>query len=49
MLQLHDIDVIEKKIGLQYISPRLSLVAEVRKNLPYASVTSHFIRRIESF
>ena len=36
--QLHDIDVIEKKIGLQYISPRLSLVAEVRKNLPYASL-----------
>ena len=36
--QLHDIDVIEKKIGLQYISPRLLLVAEVRKNLPYASL-----------
>ncbi len=36
--QLHDIDVIEKKIGLQHISPRLSLVAEVRKNLPYASL-----------
>ncbi|MDP2945311.1 MAG: DNA-binding protein WhiA [Atribacterota bacterium] len=36
--QLHDIDVIEKKIGLQNISPRLSLVAEVRKNLPYASL-----------
>lgn len=34
--QLHDIDVIEKKIGLQHISPRLLLVAEVRKNLPYA-------------
>ncbi|HZK12331.1 MAG TPA: DNA-binding protein WhiA [Atribacterota bacterium] len=34
--QLHDIDVIEKKIGLQHISPRLSLVAEARKNLPYA-------------
>jgi len=36
--QLHDIDVIEKKIGLQHISPRLSLVAEVRKDLPYASL-----------
>ncbi len=36
--QLHDIDVIEKKIGLQHISPRLSSVAEVRKNLPYASL-----------
>lgn len=36
--QLHDIDVIEKKIGLQHVSPRLSLVAEVRKNLPYASL-----------
>ena len=36
--QLHDIDVIEKKIGLQNISPRLSVVAEVRKNLPYASL-----------
>jgi len=36
--QLHDIDVIEKKIGLQHISPRLSLVAEARKNLPYASL-----------
>ncbi|MBE3091278.1 MAG: DNA-binding protein WhiA [Candidatus Atribacteria bacterium] len=36
--QLRDIDVIEKKIGLQHISPRLSLVAEVRKNLPYASL-----------
>lgn len=36
--QLHDIDIIEKKIGLQYISPRLSLVAEARKNLPYASL-----------
>jgi hypothetical protein len=38
ILQLHDIDVIEKKIGLQHISPRLSLVAEARKNLPYASL-----------
>ncbi len=36
--QLHDIDVIEKKMGLQYISPRLLLVAEMRKNLPYASL-----------
>lgn len=36
--QLHDIDVVEKKIGLQHISPRLSLIAEVRKNLPYASL-----------
>jgi len=36
--QLHDIDVIEKKIGLQHISPRLLLVAELRKNLPYASL-----------
>ncbi len=36
--QLHDIDVIEKKIGLQHISPRLPLVAEVRKNLPYSSL-----------
>lgn len=36
--QLHNIDVIEKKIGLQHISPRLLLVAEVRKNLPYASL-----------
>jgi cell division protein WhiA len=36
--QLHDIDVIEKKIGLRHISPRLLLVAEVRKNLPYASL-----------
>jgi len=36
--QLHDIDVIEKKIGLQHISPRLLMVAEVRKNLPYASL-----------
>ena len=36
--QLHDIDVIEKKIGLKNISPKLSLVAEVRKNLPYASL-----------
>lgn len=36
--QLHDIDVIEKKIGLQHLPPRLSLVAEVRKNLPYASL-----------
>jgi len=35
--QLHDIDVIEKKIGLQHISP-ISSVAEVRKNLPYASL-----------
>jgi len=36
--QLHDIDVIEKKIGLQHISPKLLLVAEARKNLPYASL-----------
>jgi len=36
--QLHDIDVIEKKIGLQHISPRLLLVAEIRKNFPYASL-----------
>jgi len=36
--QLHDIDMIEKKIGLQNISPRLTLVAGVRKNLPYASL-----------
>ena len=36
--QLHDIDVIEKKIGLQHISAKLSLVAEARKNLPYASL-----------
>ncbi|GAJ11111.1 unnamed protein product, partial [marine sediment metagenome] len=36
--QLHDIDVIEKKIGLQHIPQRLSLVAELRKNLPYASL-----------
>lgn len=36
--QLHDIDVIEKKIGLQHISPRLLLVARVRKNLPYSSL-----------
>ena len=36
--QLRDIDVIEKKIGLQHLSPRLLLVAEVRKNLPYASL-----------
>ena len=36
--QLHDIDVIEKKIGLRCISPKLSLVAEARKNLPYASL-----------
>ena len=36
--QLHNIDVIEKKIGLQHISPKLSLVAEARKNLPYASL-----------
>ena len=36
--QLHDIDLIGKKIGLQHISPRLTLVAEVRKNLPYASL-----------
>jgi len=36
--QLHDIDVIEKKIGLQHLPPRLSLVVEVRKNLPYASL-----------
>ena len=36
--QLRDIDVIEKKIGLQHLSPRLSLVAELRKNLPYASL-----------
>lgn len=36
--QLHDIDVIEKKIGLQHISQRLALIAEVRKNLPYASL-----------
>ncbi len=36
--QLHDIDVIERKIGLQHISQRLALIAEVRKNLPYASL-----------
>jgi hypothetical protein len=36
--QLHDIDMIEKKIGLQHISPRLLLVAGVRKNLPYSSL-----------
>jgi len=36
--QLHDIDVIEKKIGLQHISQRLALIAKVRKNLPYASL-----------
>jgi len=36
--QLHDIDLIEKKIGLQHISPKLSLIAEARKNLPYASL-----------
>ncbi len=36
--QLHDIDAIERKIGLQHISQRLALIAEVRKNLPYASL-----------
>jgi len=36
--QLHDIDVIERRIGLQHIPPRLARVAEVRKNLPYASL-----------
>jgi len=36
--QLHEINIVEKKIGLQYISPRLALVAEMRKNLPYASL-----------
>ena len=36
--QLHDIDVIERGIGLQHIPPRLAKVAEVRKNLPYASL-----------
>lgn len=36
--QLHDINVIEKKMGLQYISPKLFLVAEARKNLPYGSL-----------
>jgi len=36
--QLHDIDVIEKKIGLENISQKLSSVAEARKNLPYASL-----------
>lgn len=36
--QLHDIDVIEKKIGLQHISQRLALIAKARKNLPYASL-----------
>jgi len=36
--QLHDIDVIEKRKGLQHIPSRLARVAEVRKNLPYASL-----------
>jgi len=36
--QLHDIDAIERKMGLQHISQRLALIAEVRKNLPYASL-----------
>jgi DNA-binding protein WhiA len=36
--QLHDIDIIEKKMSLQHISPKLLLVAEARKNLPYASL-----------
>lgn len=36
--QLNDIDAIERKIGLQHISQRLALIAEVRKDLPYASL-----------
>ncbi len=36
--QLHDIDVIEKRIGFQHIPPRLARIAEIRKNLPYASL-----------
>lgn len=35
---LHSIDIIENKIGLQYISPKLVRVAEIRRNLPYASL-----------
>lgn len=36
--QLQSIDVIEKKIGLKNISPKLALIAEIRKNFPYASL-----------
>jgi len=36
--QLHSIDIIEKKIGLQNISSKLAMVAKIRKKLPYASL-----------
>lgn len=36
--QLHKIDIIEKKVGLQNIPPKLVKVAKIRKKLPYASL-----------
>jgi hypothetical protein len=36
--QLHSIDIIEKEIGLQEISPKLAIIAKVRKKLPFASL-----------
>ena len=40
--QLHNIDIIEKKIGLQNISYKLAIVAKIRKKLPYASLQELF-------
>jgi DNA-binding protein WhiA len=36
--QLRSIDIIEKKIGLKNISPKLALIAKLRRSLPYASL-----------
>jgi len=36
--QLHSIDIIEKKVGLQNIPYKLAIVAKIRKKLPYASL-----------
>ncbi|HBY56839.1 MAG TPA: DNA-binding protein WhiA [Candidatus Atribacteria bacterium] len=36
--QLHKIDIIERKVGLKNIPPKLAKVAEIRKKLPYASL-----------
>lgn len=36
--QLHKIDIIERKVGLKNIPPKLAKVAKIRKKLPYASL-----------
>jgi len=36
--QLHSIDILEKKVGLQNIPYKLAMVAKIRKKLPYASL-----------